>query len=77
MKRRPCGFDSHRSLQVSTRSASAWHMALEATGAPSEVVNPEGGRNIFKDPELRKRKWLVSHQQHLIGLFEHTGLLFD
>jgi crotonobetainyl-CoA:carnitine CoA-transferase CaiB-like acyl-CoA transferase len=60
-----------------TRPAAEWLVALDAAGAPAEIVDPEFGRHLFDDPEMQKRRWVTAYDQGLVGKFEHAGLVFD
>ena len=59
------------------QSAAGWFAELDAAGAPCEVVDPEGGRKIMADPELKQRKWVAAYRQELVGDFEQSGLGYD
>jgi crotonobetainyl-CoA:carnitine CoA-transferase CaiB-like acyl-CoA transferase len=58
-------------------SAANWFAKLDAAGVPVEVADPEGGKKMFKNDELRRRNWIASYKQELVGLFEHAGLGYD
>ena len=59
------------------QSAAVWFAQLDAAGAPCEIVDPEGGRKIMADPDLKQRKWVAAFRQELVGDFEQTGLGYD
>jgi crotonobetainyl-CoA:carnitine CoA-transferase CaiB-like acyl-CoA transferase len=60
-----------------TRPAAAWREALDAAGVPAEISDPEFGRRLHDDADLRRRNWTVGYRHELAGWFEQMGLLFD
>ncbi|MDT5251095.1 MAG: hypothetical protein QOH07_25, partial [Mycobacterium sp.] len=60
-----------------TRTALDWRSALDRSGVPAEVSDPEFSRNVFDDADLIARRWVTSYPQPHVGKFEQTGLGVD
>ena len=63
--------------QFLTRSASEWFAALDGAGVPVEISDPDFGKRLHDDADLRRRQWTVGYQHELVGRFEQMGLAFD
>jgi crotonobetainyl-CoA:carnitine CoA-transferase CaiB-like acyl-CoA transferase len=55
------------------RSSSAAFGALDARGVPCEISDPDFGRRVFDDSEMRARGLVVTQQHPVLGRFEHFG----
>ena len=50
---------------------------LQAAGAAVEFADPEFSRNAMDDPELKRRRWIVSFDHPFVGKYEQSGLGAD
>jgi crotonobetainyl-CoA:carnitine CoA-transferase CaiB-like acyl-CoA transferase len=60
-----------------TKSAAGWFAALDEAGFPCEISDPNFSLHMHDDPELIRRRWVVSYPQHYVGQFNQVGLAFD
>ena len=60
-----------------SRSAQEWFDVLDTIGVPCEVSSPTFALEVFDDPELLDKGWVVSYEQGRVGRMEQHGLLFD
>jgi crotonobetainyl-CoA:carnitine CoA-transferase CaiB-like acyl-CoA transferase len=60
-----------------TRAASTWFAALDAAGVPCEIENADFPVELFDDPVLRDRAWIVSYPHPGVGWLEQAGHLVE
>jgi crotonobetainyl-CoA:carnitine CoA-transferase CaiB-like acyl-CoA transferase len=60
-----------------TRPASTWFAALDAAGVPCEIENADFPVELFDDPVLRDRAWIVSYPHPGVGWLEQAGHLVE
>ena len=56
-----------------TRTAAAVFAALDQRGVPCEISDPDFGRRVFDDPEMRDLGLVVEQHHPKLGRFEHFG----
>jgi crotonobetainyl-CoA:carnitine CoA-transferase CaiB-like acyl-CoA transferase len=59
------------------KSAAEWFRLLDHGGVPCEISDPNFSDGLHDDPEMIKRKWVVSYPQYYVGKLNQTGLLID
>jgi crotonobetainyl-CoA:carnitine CoA-transferase CaiB-like acyl-CoA transferase len=59
------------------KTAADWFAALDSVGFPCEISDPEFSLHMHEDPELIRRRLVVSYPQHYVGKFNQIGLAFD
>ena len=59
------------------KTAAGWFRLLDQGGVPCEISDPNFSNGLHDDPEMIKRKWVVSYPQHYVGKLNQTGLLID
>jgi len=59
------------------KSAADWFATLDAAGVPCEISDPEFSLHMHEDPELIRRRLVVSYPQHFVGRYHQIGLAFD
>jgi crotonobetainyl-CoA:carnitine CoA-transferase CaiB-like acyl-CoA transferase len=59
------------------RSAAEWFADLDSAGVPCEISDPEFGLRLHDDPEMIRRRWVVSYPQYYVGKLDQIGLAFD
>jgi crotonobetainyl-CoA:carnitine CoA-transferase CaiB-like acyl-CoA transferase len=59
------------------KSAAEWFRLLDQGGVPCEISDPNFSNGLHDDPEMIKRKWVVSYPQYYVGKLNQTGLLID
>ena len=53
-----------------------WQAAFEAGGVPAEFVDPDFGRRLHEDPEMIRRRWVVSFDHPEVGRLDQVGDVF-
>jgi crotonobetainyl-CoA:carnitine CoA-transferase CaiB-like acyl-CoA transferase len=59
------------------RTAAEWLPGLRAAGAAVEFVDPEFSRKAMDDPELIRRRWILSFDHPIAGKYDQSGLGAD
>lgn len=62
---------------IGKRPAEEWLPKLRAAGAAVEFADPEFSRTAMDDPELKRRRWILSFDHPFAGKYDQSGLGFD
>ena len=60
-----------------SRSSVDWIRALDASGVPAEISDPDFVLRLFDDPEMIEKGWVASYDHPVVGRTDALGLLFD
>jgi crotonobetainyl-CoA:carnitine CoA-transferase CaiB-like acyl-CoA transferase len=57
--------------------AAHWAQRLDAAGVPCEVASSTYARELFDDPDMHRRGWVVANEHEHLGTVEHVGMPFS
>src|SRR4051812_39269377 len=60
-----------------SNDAEHWFGALDAAGVPCEIASAAFARELFDDPEMHRRGWVVRTGHADLGSVEHVGMPFS
>jgi crotonobetainyl-CoA:carnitine CoA-transferase CaiB-like acyl-CoA transferase len=60
-----------------TRPATEWFAALDAAGVPCEIASSTFARELFDDPEMYRRGWVIANNHEHLGRVEQVGMPFS
>jgi len=63
--------------EFSKRTAADWFATLDRAGVPCEISDPTFALGLHDDPDLIRRRWVVSYPQYYVGKLDQIGLAFD
>jgi crotonobetainyl-CoA:carnitine CoA-transferase CaiB-like acyl-CoA transferase len=68
---------AHLERVFRTRPAREWFELLDGYGVPCEVSSDSYAVEMFDDPELVEREWVVTYEHPLVGRLEQFGRVVD
>jgi crotonobetainyl-CoA:carnitine CoA-transferase CaiB-like acyl-CoA transferase len=60
-----------------SKPADVWFTELDQLGVPCEVTTEDRVAELFDDPDLREKRWIVSYEHPVVGRMDVAGLLVD
>ena len=60
-----------------TRPAAEWFAALDAAAVPCEIASSTFARELFDDPEMYERGWVIATDHEDLGRVEQVGMTFS
>jgi crotonobetainyl-CoA:carnitine CoA-transferase CaiB-like acyl-CoA transferase len=58
------------------KDAQHWFAALDTAGVPCEVASSTFAQELFDDPDMHRRGWVVRNSHEHLGTVEHVGMPF-
>lgn len=59
------------------RSAAAWFAVLDAADVPCEIASSTFARELFDDPEMHRRGWVIANDHEHLDRVEQVGMSFS
>ena len=59
------------------RTAVDWFGALDAAGVPCEIASATFARELFDDPEMHRRGWVIANEHEHLERVEQVGMSFS
>jgi len=63
--------------QIRVRSAQDWLATLDALNVPCEIASSTFARELFDDPDMHERGWIVRNPHAHLGQVEQVGMAFS
>jgi crotonobetainyl-CoA:carnitine CoA-transferase CaiB-like acyl-CoA transferase len=60
--------------RFAAKDAGHWFEVLDAAGVPCEVASSTYARELFDDPDMHERGWVVRNAHEHLGTVEHVGM---
>ena len=60
-----------------TRTAEQWFAVLDGAGVPCEIASSTFARELFDDPEMRRRGWVIANEHEHLERVEQVGMSFS